>query len=173
MARGRYGIAATFLTALKRPQVLKIGLLVYLWSLYPVIFTLSHNWFTITVEQIWFLLFLVPMVGIAAYGVFSVAFILIKWLWLRFGNLTSVGGDPIVAGAVCAIAATIYVFLHAPLLSVLGKDLLANKPRDDSYFGGRFGRKTLKFLTVESGVVLDRWVPLTERVKTHGTEALP
>jgi hypothetical protein len=54
-----------------------------------------------------------------------------------------------------------------------GKDLLTNKPRDDSYFGGRFGRKTLKFLTVESGVVLDRWVPLTERVKTHGTEALP
>ena len=117
MARERSGIVATFLTALKRPQVLKIGLLVYLWSLYPVIFTLSHNWFTITVEQIWFLLFLVPILGVAAYGVCSVVFILIKWQLLRFRNPTSIGGDPIVAGAVCAIIAMIYVFLHAPLVT--------------------------------------------------------
>jgi hypothetical protein len=54
-----------------------------------------------------------------------------------------------------------------------GQDLLADKPRDDSYFGDRFGREFSTFLTVESGVALDRWIPLTERMKTHGTEALP
>jgi hypothetical protein len=54
-----------------------------------------------------------------------------------------------------------------------GQDLLADKPRDDSYFSARFGRRDLQFLTVESGVALDRWIPLTEPMKTHGTEARP
>jgi hypothetical protein len=42
---------------------------------------------------------------------------------------------------------------------------------DDDW--GAFQIMDLKFLTVESGVALDRWEPVTERMKTHGTEAPP
>jgi hypothetical protein len=156
-ARGNPGIAATFLMELRRPQVLKIAVLVCLWSLYPVIFTLSHNWFTVTGEQIRFLLFLVPTVAIAAFGVCSVVFIVIKWLWLRFSNTTSVRGDPVVAGAVCVIVATIYVFLHAPLLSVFDKDIWVLVIL--ACFGGVVyllltAKKTLPVLLLSAGLVL-------------------
>jgi hypothetical protein len=123
MARERSGMAATFLTELGRSRVLKIGVLVFLWSLYPVVFTLSRNWFTITVQQIWFLLFLVPTVGIAAYSVCCVVFIPIQRLWLRFGSMASGGVDPIAASATSIIVAINYFLLHATLLSVLGREI--------------------------------------------------
>jgi hypothetical protein len=123
MVHDKVRIAAIFSKELGRSQTLKTGALVILWSLYPVVFALSHNWFTITGEQIWFLLFLVPMVAIAAYGLCSVVFILMKSLWLGFGNSRSDKGDPLAGGGVCAIVATIYALLHTPLLTILDKEI--------------------------------------------------
>ena len=100
----------------------RLGLLVLIWSVYPILFTLSHNWFTVNGEQIWFLLTLIPVVCVFLYILCSIIVILFKVIARRYEKRRLARMDPLALSAVCIVAVVIYVFMHNALIDVFSKE---------------------------------------------------
>jgi hypothetical protein len=104
------------------PRLWRNGLLVVLFSLYPLVFTLSRNWFTLTLEQVGILFLLVPTACLAVYAVSSVFLTCLLHLWRHLRKTQPGWGDPLAFSAVCVAAAAVYVLMHATLLAVFDKE---------------------------------------------------